>query len=365
MLKRKILKYCLANVKTIGRHIILITILLSLVLSSCADRAGKPAPGSFHNEVVLKTTPVKDQGQSELCWAYAMLATIETERLEMGDSVNLSPDYLARLWLQEQARACYLTRGRVGVSLRGMVPMTLRLMERYGIEPYDSYHPLGSINYRSLSRLAMQMARASRSLGMLDTRLGANLDRQIGYLPSSLFMFGVSYTPRQFAESVYVEGDYVALTSFTHHPFGKAFVMESADNRMLDTFHNVPIDSLMNTIVSSLRHGHAVCWEGDTSEPGFSFWLGCATLPDERHVPTQAERQRAYELFQTTDDHCMELCGLARDADGRLFFIAKNSWGTDNPYRGFMYLSYNYVRLKTIAVVVRNFAAPATLLNLK
>ena len=100
--------------------------------------------------------------------------------------------------------------------------------------------------------------------------------------------------------------------------------------------------------------GHPVCWEGDISEPGFDFRRGCATLPDERHEPTQADRQRAFEQFQTTDDHCMELCGLARDADGHLFFIAKNSWGTDNPYRGFMYLSYNYVRMKTIAIVVRN-----------
>lgn len=340
--------------KNIFRHSVFFAVLLSMVASSCADRADKSVPRSFRNEVVLKTTPVKDQGSSELCWAYAMLATIETERLEMGDSVNLSPDYLARLWLQEQARACFLTRGRVGVSLRGMAPMALRLIERYGMEPYDSYHPLGSINYRSLSRIAMQVARASRSLRMLDTRLGDNLDRQIGYLPPSLFMLGMSYTPRQFAESVYVKGDYVALTSFTHHPFGTAFVMESADNRMLDTFYNIPLDRLMNVIVRSLRHGHPVCWEGDISEPGFDFRRGCATLPDERHEPTQADRQRAFEQFQTTDDHCMELCGLARDADGHLFFIAKNSWGTDNPYHGFMYLSYNYVRMKTIAIVVRN-----------
>lgn len=50
----------------------------------------------------------------------------------------------------------------------------------------------------------------------------------------------------------------------------------------------------------------------------------------------------------------MELCGLAHDRHGRLFFIAKNSWGTNNPYGGFMYLSYNYVRLKTIGIVVRS-----------
>ena len=80
--------------KNIFRHSVFFAVLLSMVASSCADRADKSVPRSFRNEVVLKTTPVKDQGSSELCWAYAMLATIETERLEMGDSVNLSPDYL-------------------------------------------------------------------------------------------------------------------------------------------------------------------------------------------------------------------------------------------------------------------------------
>ena len=327
--------------------------MLAVVLSSCADRAGTPAHGSFRNEVVLKTTPVKDQGRSELCWAYAMLSTIETERLEMGDSVNLSPDYLARLWLQEQARACFLTRGRVGVSLRGMAPMALRLIERYGVEPYDSYHPLGSVNYRSLSRIAMQVARASTSLRRLDDRLGDFLDKQVGYLPPTLFMLGMGYTPQQFAQSIYLPGDYVALTSFTHHPFGRPFVLESPDNRMLDSFYNVPIDQLMRTIISALRHGHPVCWEGDISEPGFDFSRGIAMLPDEDHTPTQQERQRAFEQFQTTDDHCMELCGLAHDSHGHLFFIAKNSWGTHNPFAGFMYLSYNYVRMKTIGVMVK------------
>jgi bleomycin hydrolase len=33
------------------------------------------------------------------------------------------------------------------------------------------------------------------------------------------------------------------------------------------------------------------------------------------------------------------------------FFIAKNSWGTGNPYGGYMYLSFNYVKLKTIAIL--------------
>ena len=231
--------------------------------------------------------------------------------------------------------------------------MTLHLMERYGIQPFDSYHPFGAISYIALTKASMQVARASTSLRRLDDRLGDLLDKQIGYLPPTLFMLGMGYTPKQFAQSIYLPGNYVALTSFTHHPFGKPFVMESPDNRMLDSFYNIPIDQLMKTIISTLRHGHPVCWEGDISESGFDFYRGIAVLTNEDHKTTQQERQRAFEQFQTTDDHCMELCGLAHDRHGRLFFIAKNSWGTQNPYGGFMYLSYNYVRMKTIGVMVK------------
>ena len=40
---------------------------------------------------------------------------------------------------------------------------------------------------------------------------------------------------------------------------------------------------------------------------------------------------------------------LAHNEKGYKYFICKNSWGKNNPFGGFMYLSYNYVRLKTIA----------------
>lgn len=334
-------------------------LFIPLLLSACSHRQGGREAVTFRNEVVIPATPVKDQGRSPLCWAYAMLATIESERLVRGDSVNLSPGYLARMWLQEQARTCFLTKGRRRVSLRGMAAMTLDLMREYGMEPYDSYPQYNNVDWNLLCRTAMRVARHSPSLDRLDGWLGGILDRQAGYLPPTLFMLGMGYTPQQFAESVCLPGDYVALTSFTHHPFGSAFVLESPDNALFDTYYNVPIDSLMGTVEKSLRGGHPVCWEGDISEPGFDFANGLAVLSDETRPVGQKERQRAFESAATTDDHCIELCGLARDSHGRLYFLAKNSWGKSNRYRGYMYLSYNYVRLKTVAVVVSREAVRA------
>ena len=50
----------------------------------------------------------------------------------------------------------------------------------------------------------------------------------------------------------------------------------------------------------------------------------------------------------------MAIIGMAHDANGKRYYIAKNSWGKNNPYGGIMYMSEDYIRMKTIAIVVKN-----------
>lgn len=332
-------------------------IIAAFLLASCTDfnigrntDVGKKR--QFTNETLLGYTPVKHQGSSPLCWAYAMLATIETEHIQMGDSVNLSVDYVARHLLAEQARQHFLSSGYDRITLRGTAPLLLRLISEYGVMPYDSYNA-PSLNYKALARRLQTMSETSHDLSQLTTRAQRLFDERIGYMPKNVYMLGAEYTPQQFAHSVYMLGEYTALTSFTHHPFDQTFAIEVPDNYSDELFYNVPIDVMMRRIEMSLRAGHPVCWEGDVTEPGFSFERGIAELPDD--IPcTQQQRQKAFETRRTTDDHCMCLIGIAHDNKGRRYYIAKNSYGTKNPYGGLMYLSENYVRMKTVAVVVKN-----------
>lgn len=327
------------------------------MLASCTDfnvgrRTDAGKKRQFTTETLLGYTPVKHQGRSPLCWAYAMLATIESEHIQMGDSVNLSVDYVARHLLVEQARQHFLSRGYDRITLCGTAPLLLRLISEYGIMPYDSYNA-PSLNYNALAQRVQTMSNTSTDLSQLSQRVQRLFDERIGYLPKNVYMLGAEYTPQQFAHSVYMYGEYTPLTSFTHHPFDQTFAIEVSDNYSDELFYNVPIDVMMRRIEMSLRSGHPVCWEGDVTEPGFSFERGVAELPDERPC-TQQQRQKAFETRRTTDDHCLCLIGIAHDEKGRRYYIAKNSYGTDNPYGGLMYLSENYVRLKTVAVVVKN-----------
>ena len=323
--------------------------LTCLVLVSCGQQRSNISfpEEKFTLDLCLPTTPVKDQGSSSLCWVYGMLATLETEHIMRGDSVNLSPDYVARMYLSEQANRRRLLPNKIvqkeaGITTRGMCTMALDLIQTYGLQHYDAYRHKPDMDYNVLCR-KLDKGNDTEKL----------LDKYIGPLPNQVFMLGALYTPLEFAHSVCTDDEYIALTSFTHHPYGQRFPLEVPDNYFHNTFLNVPLDTMMNRIVQSLRSGHPVCWEGDTSEPGFLFGEGYAVLKNEKKKVTAERRQASFEARRTTDDHVMEIVGLAHDQHGRRFFLCKNSWGTDNRYGGFMFLSENYVRMKTIAVVLR------------
>ena len=328
--------------------------MLFLALLAACTKQRKEMPNSecFRTDLLMNTTPVKNQGASSLCWAYAMLATIETEHIMRGDSLNLSVTYIADRLIEEQVERVYLTRGKARITTRGMAADALRLMENYGAMPYDTWHD--DADYNLLTRKLQTVARAAavHKTGLRDLLCDAEqiMISHIGPRKDSVYMLGSEYTPLEFAHSLFRSDEYEALTSFNHHHFGERMALEVADNRYGNTMLNVPLDTLEARVVKALRSGHPVCWEGDISSPGFSFEKGVAVLTDETKAVTQESRQQAFETMRTTDDHCMAIVGIAYDDSMNRYFICKNSYGTANPYGGFMYMSLGYFRMNTLAV---------------
>lgn len=309
----------------------------------------------FTIDKLNKITPVKNQGMSDLCWVYAMLATIESDRLMQGDSVNLSPHYVARMMLRRELLYGYTSGAQDSVSLTAMSPRLLRLLELYGAMPFDSYR--SDCNYHVLCRRLSELVQRSVHMRTgIDAvlKMGNDvMDESINPMPQMVFMLGAEYTPEEFARSVCMPGDYQALTSFTHLKYYKECRLDVPDNRTGEVFYNVPIDTLMSRMTQAIDRGYSVCWEGDITEPGFSFAQGVAQLQSTEVDLSQLARQHMFETFQTTDDHCMELIGLAHDEQGKQYFVCKNSWGTGNQYHGLMFMSIEYARMKTVAAVMR------------
>ena len=76
---------------------------------------------------------------------------------------------------------------------------------------------------------------------------------------------------------------------------------------------------------------------------------------------TAEMRQEAYDNYTTTDDHGMQIVGISKDQNGKEWYLVKNSWGTGNDYEGYLYVSKNYVRYKTLSFLLHKEAIPATL----
>lgn len=304
---------------------------------------------------LINTTPIKDQGESELCWAYGMLATIESEHIMKGDSVNLSVAYVARMMLQEQALEYYFAQGKKDISLRGTASMLIHYIDKYGAQPYDSYEDPKHVNYKVLCRKVQKLCDGAISqktgIDKLKEDLNNLFDAEIGYMPAkAVHMLGAEYTPQEFAHSVCYPEEYVSLTSFSHHPFREYFALEVPDNRMHDAFLNLPLDEMMLHIQKAVEKGHPVCWEGDISEPGFQTPKKnyVDVRPAERPV-TQLSRQKEFEQLRTTDDHVMEIIGSFVE-DKQRYYVCRNSWGKNWGNKGLIYLSEDYIKLKTIAV---------------
>ena len=77
--------------------------LLLTVMSCKGNKDMKSELPVFTNDILPKTTPVKQQGEGYTCWIYAVLATIETDRIEQNDSINLSPAFVERNLITQNA----------------------------------------------------------------------------------------------------------------------------------------------------------------------------------------------------------------------------------------------------------------------
>ncbi|MDR0961675.1 MAG: aminopeptidase, partial [Mediterranea sp.] len=144
----------------------------------------------------------------------------------------------------------------------------------------------------------------------------------------------------------------------------------------------------------AVNHGYTVAWGSDVSETGFTR-NGIAVVPDaeraaelsgsdmarwtgmtavdrrseltSRPMPelniTQEMRQVGFDDWETTDDHGMLIYGIAKDQNGKEYYMVKNSWGTNSKYKGIWYASKAFTAYKTINILVHKNAVPKEILK--
>ncbi len=354
----------------------------------------------------LEATPVENQNRTGTCWSFSSLSFMESEMIRKGHKpANLSEMFIARNAYIGKAENYLRMYGTFNFGEGGAFHDIPWVIKRFGIVPESVYTGLqyGSDQHKHAE---MEQALAAMLKVFAKKPQGGKLtknwkkaftnvvDAYLGDIPENTedFTFkvdGVTYTPKSYAKHLDLNmDDYISITSYTHHPFYKKFVLEVQDNWAMQSCYNVPLDEFMDIMEGAIKKGFTFAWGADVSEKGFSARDALAILPvDESTIEakgkddvffnnagaekisnafmqpvkekwvTQQERQDAFDEQTTTDDHGMHITGLVKDQKGTKYFIVKNSWGTKyNQCDGYFYASFPYVRYKTMNIMIHKDA---------
>jgi bleomycin hydrolase len=325
-------------------------------------------------------TSVKNQGHSGTCWCYSTTAMTESELLQMHKpGLDLSETFTVYNLYIDKAIKYIRRRANTRFAEGGLGQDMLNAVANYGAMPQEIYPGIGRDTI-----MAHDYKMADILKTWLDSVLAANpdtvpanwkdgfvqiLQSYLGKPPAEFDFNGKHYTPQSFAAEFIPEkpSDFIGLTSFTHHPFYTSFAMEVPDNYNSNTYYNLPLDELINTVKQSVQKGYTLTWDADVSNIGFRQRNGVAmwvtNAGDSSVFPAFTEpaysqdiRQDLFDKQVTQDDHLMQITGVAKDENGKEYFIVKNSWGEVGPYKGYIYVSVPYFAINTISVIVNKKA---------
>lgn len=332
------------------------------------------------DDITIGCTPIKSQDRTGTCWSFSTCSFIESELMRMGKGQHdLSEMFVVRNIYRDKARNYVLRHGKANFSQGSLCHDFINTIARHGIVPDNVYsgkldgaakHDHGELEAVLKGYLDGLLTR-KRLSDKWDDGFDAILDVYLGSLDDEFVVDGKTYHPKAYAMQFGINpADYVNLTSFTHHPFYSSFILEIPDNFSNGSFVNIPMNELETIVDNALKNGFSVAWDGDVSEKGFSAREGLALLPEntkdenlfkktvkEMEV-TQATRQENFESFSTTDDHLMHIVGVGYDEEGNKYYKIKNSWGELSDYKGYLYMSMPYFRMKTVSILVHKDAVP-------
>lgn len=342
----------------------------------------------------LEATQVQNQNSTGTCWSFSSLSFFESEliRLGKGKEFNLSEMFVARMAYPLKADNYMRMHGRTNFGEGGGFPDVLAVFKKYGMMPEQLYtgkkepgaphnHKLLETTLKNVLSVVADDAVTKIDFESLHQSVEDICNNFLGKVPEKFEYNGKTYTPKSYAEATGINPeDYVFLTSFTHHPYHQKFALEVPDNWNWELMYNVTLPELQETMSNALMTGYTFAWAADVSEKTFSFNDGIALVPEKPLASMSEEerkalttkpskqltitpelRQKAFDNFETQDDHGMHVVGLFRDQNNTLFYLVKNSWGTVNECEGYFYASESYMLYKTTSIMVHKKALPATL----
>jgi bleomycin hydrolase len=321
------------------------------------------------------------QGNTGTCWAFASSSMMESEIYRItGNSVKLSEMYLVYWDYVERAADFVRTRGETYFAEGSEANAWMRITEKYGCVPYESYSGLAggrkiydheAMISAVVGYLEKVKLKAAWNEEIVKENVKSILDSYMGTPPSEFVYKSIKYDPAGFCKDYckLEPRDYYSFMSTLSQTYNQKGELVEADNWWHSRdYYNVHLTDFMNLIISAIRGGYSLCICGDVSEPGFDRYTQCGIIPTF-DIPSAYidESAREFRLANssTTDDHCMHLIGY-QEVDGQYWFLLKDSsaGAYDGKYKGYRFVSSDYIRLKMMNVMVHKDGARVVLDNI-
>lgn len=342
---------------------------------SAQDNEKTENPFKMEPVKILKTTSVKSQARTSTCWCFGTISMLESELLRMGKGeFDLSEMFIVRNTYLHKAIDYLRLHGNNNFAEGGAQHDVLNMWEKYGVVPDEVYtglkdgataHNHGEM-FKSLNGFVNLVKDSRMKFPHWKHSFTQTTDAYLGKYPRKFKYNGNEYTPKSFAEELDINpDDYIEISSYTHHPFYEKFALEVPDNWAHNTMYNVPLDEFMEIMEYSIMNGYTISWAADMS--GLNMAKGVGVVPVDEKAKfgpgaekeiTQKMRQTNYDNWSLTDDHCMHICGIAKDQTGKKYYMEKNSWGITGEYEGYSYMSESFMRLRTMSIMVHKDAVP-------
>jgi len=355
--------------RVFGSLLLGVTFALPAALGAQQPAPEQHPPKTFTDVTVLPATPVKDQASTGTCWDFATVSMLESELLRMGKGTyDLSEMWIADHVYREKAEAYYRWHGNNTFGDGGLSHDVLDAVARYGVVrqsdfsglwPYETRHDDGEMMDVLHADLDAVLHSRPGPSPKWATGFGALLDAYMGRMPDTIRVDGRAETPQQFAAQLGIDPSaYVEVMSFTNAPYWRQGPLVTPDNWAHDDrTWNLPLDDAMRVLRHAIESGYTVAIGSDVSErsfdqkAGYAFWHEGETITPEM-------RQEGWDRWTTTDDHTMQVVGIAHDEHGVTYYKVKNSWGDVGPYHGYIYMSENYIRAKFDLLMLNKAGLP-------
>lgn len=342
------------------------------------DHSGLDLPNNVSLYTREWANPVISQGNAGSCWAYSTISMYESEIKRIHNKeVKLSEVFIVYWEYVEKARRFVQERGESLFDQGSEANALARIMNQYGVMPYDAY--IGLLHDR---KYHTHDAMYDEMMGYLNSVKENNvwnenevletikqiMNHHIGEPPAEFKVDGKIYTSKSYLKD-YIKinpDDYVEILSYKQEPYWKQVEYKVPDNWWhSEEYYNVPLDVFMEIVKKSIRDGYTISIGGDVSESGFSRKSQVALVPSY-DIPSEFidedARQFRFSNETTTDDHGMHLVGYL-EKDGKDWFLIKDSSsGSRNndqnaPEFGYYFFHEDYVKLKMMGFTIHKDAA--------